>query len=377
MLERLPEKIKELRIEKGWKQEELGERIGLSRDAISKWENGKNIPRLPELQSLATVFEMKVSELVQEAEEERNSMLESLVVKNISASKTIEYFGLEDVYKAYVTYWKDFNKYSENDPHWIDNNTFLTLINRKTKEINGIRDFGMYSPTPADYLFVSNFLPVSMYGGMEKEQYKNISESVLENFEKELDDAVQIAKNSNKQPLFLYDYCGTNNYIAWSFDEKKPVCVYGYKAYRKYFSVSELYCVDEKQISENHNYMVIVPTDKLIDDVGLILSSDGWNIRMTWDIWEKRELKNVMITDWSFCPEHEKYYKDAIKLINMTRKRDCGCVEQYIRLEKRVAAYERLYEKGAPIVILQSEMSLLVKAMGLLQEELLKKALKV
>ena len=89
MLDKLPKKIKALRIAKGYKQEELGERIGLTRDAISKWENGKNIPRLPELLSLAMVFEMNVSELLQEIDEERKSMVNSLLVKDVSALKTI------------------------------------------------------------------------------------------------------------------------------------------------------------------------------------------------------------------------------------------------------------------------------------------------
>lgn len=51
------DRIKELRISKGWSQEELGERLGLKRAAINKYENGsvENIKRST-IQTLADIF---------------------------------------------------------------------------------------------------------------------------------------------------------------------------------------------------------------------------------------------------------------------------------------------------------------------------------
>ena len=60
----------ELRIEKGLTQGELGEMLGVSDAAISKWENGEAMPRLAKLQQLADVFDVSVNEL---ATGERNS----------------------------------------------------------------------------------------------------------------------------------------------------------------------------------------------------------------------------------------------------------------------------------------------------------------
>lgn len=374
MLDKLPKKIKELRIAKGYKQEELGERIGLTRDAISKWENGKNIPRLPELLSLAMVFEMNLSELLQEIDEERKSMVNSLLVKDVSALKTIEYFGLDETYSAAMAYWNE--EYQDTrDFDWFENNTFLFLINRKTKEINGIRDFGMFNPAPTDYLFVSDYLPFHVWGWQDKEKVKVSGEKTLEKFEKEISNAIKVAEQTNKQPLFLYDHGGTNNYIAWSFNEKKAVCVYGYKSYRENFEVSDLYCFDENQIAKDHNYMIIAPSDELIKSVGLLLYSDTWNIKMPWDKWEKRNTKGIVITDWDFCKEHEEIYNEAIQFINMSRENDCGCDEEFTHLEKRVTSYEKSYAAKVPIVVLQGKMGLLINALEKLKDKLFEKTL--
>lgn len=40
----IAERIKVLRKAKGLSQEELADRIGVSRQAVSKWESGHNVP---------------------------------------------------------------------------------------------------------------------------------------------------------------------------------------------------------------------------------------------------------------------------------------------------------------------------------------------
>ena len=39
----LADKIMELRKKNGWSQEELAEKIGVSRQSVSKWENGVSL----------------------------------------------------------------------------------------------------------------------------------------------------------------------------------------------------------------------------------------------------------------------------------------------------------------------------------------------
>lgn len=52
------EQIKNLRIEKGWTQAELGEKLGYSPQTISAWERGQNQPDIQALTALANVFQV-------------------------------------------------------------------------------------------------------------------------------------------------------------------------------------------------------------------------------------------------------------------------------------------------------------------------------
>ncbi|KON86001.1 XRE family transcriptional regulator [Sporosarcina globispora] len=45
------EKLKKERKEKGWSQEELAEKLFVSRQSVSKWENGRTTPALKSLLS--------------------------------------------------------------------------------------------------------------------------------------------------------------------------------------------------------------------------------------------------------------------------------------------------------------------------------------
>ena len=55
--------LKVLRAEHGWSQEELGRRVGVSRQAINAIERGKYYPALPLAFKLADVFNLKIEEI--------------------------------------------------------------------------------------------------------------------------------------------------------------------------------------------------------------------------------------------------------------------------------------------------------------------------
>lgn len=52
----LSEKITLLRKKKGWSQEELAERLNVSRQSISKWESEQSIPELDKILQLSSIF---------------------------------------------------------------------------------------------------------------------------------------------------------------------------------------------------------------------------------------------------------------------------------------------------------------------------------
>lgn len=69
MIQDLGERIVLLRKERNLSQEALAERIGVSRQAISKWERGEASPDIQNLASLAEEFGLSLDEFVHAAEE--------------------------------------------------------------------------------------------------------------------------------------------------------------------------------------------------------------------------------------------------------------------------------------------------------------------
>lgn len=62
----LSEKIYTLRRKSGLSQEQLAEKIGVSRQTISKWEGGLSTPELDKLQALSVFFQLSIDELTSE-----------------------------------------------------------------------------------------------------------------------------------------------------------------------------------------------------------------------------------------------------------------------------------------------------------------------
>ena len=58
------EKLQELRKRKGLTQEELAERLFVSRTAVSKWESGRGYPNIDSLKAAAKFFSVTVDELL-------------------------------------------------------------------------------------------------------------------------------------------------------------------------------------------------------------------------------------------------------------------------------------------------------------------------
>lgn len=62
----LADKIMELRKKNGWSQEELAEKIGVSRQSISKWESAQSVPDLNKILLLSKVFEVSTDYLLKD-----------------------------------------------------------------------------------------------------------------------------------------------------------------------------------------------------------------------------------------------------------------------------------------------------------------------
>lgn len=62
------EKLQELRKEKGLTQEQLAEKLYVSRTAISKWESGRGYPNIDSLKAIARFFSVTLDELLTSGE---------------------------------------------------------------------------------------------------------------------------------------------------------------------------------------------------------------------------------------------------------------------------------------------------------------------
>lgn len=56
--------IKKLRVEKGLTQDELAEKLSVTRQAVSNWENGKTQPDIETLTKLAEIFDVSVEKII-------------------------------------------------------------------------------------------------------------------------------------------------------------------------------------------------------------------------------------------------------------------------------------------------------------------------
>ena len=94
------EKIKEQRIKKGWSQEQLATQVHVSRQAVTKWENGDGYPDIENLKILSDLFDISIDELVKDdfnvKENERLEIITHLTkkIKIKSTIRTIEIHAL-------------------------------------------------------------------------------------------------------------------------------------------------------------------------------------------------------------------------------------------------------------------------------------------
>lgn len=89
--------ILELRTNKGWTQEELANMIPITRQAVSRWEQGKSIPDSSTLVILSEIFDVSINELLsgkripkKEIVKESEKIALEIVDKHISMKKKIK-----------------------------------------------------------------------------------------------------------------------------------------------------------------------------------------------------------------------------------------------------------------------------------------------
>ena len=169
-------KLKSIRKQAGMSQEQLAEKLGVSRQAVTKWETDAGIPDINNIQSLAKLFQISIDTLLS-SDHHAQSLYESRIEYDIDMLKdfdmnlgtlgevTIEGYKEEKLIiqlssSTYQDLQKDFKiKFDDNKERLdIDLMTkdYVTKIQR--------RDINMYVMLPSQYLqrIECNVLPSSM-----------------------------------------------------------------------------------------------------------------------------------------------------------------------------------------------------------------------
>lgn len=107
----LGDNIQYLRKVNGITQEELAERLSVSRQTVSKWEMDQAYPEIPKLIELANTFHCKVDELLKEEMDKRDDVYSAVTIKRIPGFRMGRYVMIspnpEDDVNAFMDRWAE------------------------------------------------------------------------------------------------------------------------------------------------------------------------------------------------------------------------------------------------------------------------------
>lgn len=93
------EKLIKLRKASGLSQEELGNKLNVARQTVSKWELGETTPEMDKLEELSNLFEVSIDELV------KDSSIPNIITKEMNQEK------IYSLYKDFGTAKKGIKTY--------------------------------------------------------------------------------------------------------------------------------------------------------------------------------------------------------------------------------------------------------------------------
>ena len=114
----LADKIIENRKKNGWSQEDLAEKLGVSRQSVSKWESAQAIPDMKKILQLSEVFGVSTDYLIRDEIEEVPA-LEQAPVDN-GLEETVRSVSMEEAVS--------FLKYNETASHRISTGVMLCIL---------------------------------------------------------------------------------------------------------------------------------------------------------------------------------------------------------------------------------------------------------
>ena len=83
------EKLKKLRKENGLTQEQLAEKLYVTRTAVSKWETGNGYPAIDSLKMISELFGISIDELISDGDVENKRLLEKRISGRFYAAAVV------------------------------------------------------------------------------------------------------------------------------------------------------------------------------------------------------------------------------------------------------------------------------------------------
>ena len=105
---KLNEKIYTCRKKTGLSQEALAEKLGVSRQSVSKWETGESVPEINKLPMLANIFNVTTDWLLSEEDEYKQNFNTS-----VDEDEKIKQEQIKRINREFVN--------NQNYPQWLDN----------------------------------------------------------------------------------------------------------------------------------------------------------------------------------------------------------------------------------------------------------------
>lgn len=136
----LADKIIKLRKQNGWSQEELADKLNVSRQAVSKWESTASIPDMDKIIKLSLLFEVSTDYLLMDDKEDvesapygSDSLLRKIDINTVNTYLDIARIAYHRIaYGVVLCIIAPITllicvQYSENDPGVISNNTAVAI----------------------------------------------------------------------------------------------------------------------------------------------------------------------------------------------------------------------------------------------------------
>lgn len=99
----LSEKIMDLRKKKGWSQEELAEKLDISRQSVSKWESNASIPDIDRILALSRLFGVSTDYLLKD--ELQQETVQTTEVLEESPEQTVRNISMEEA-NHFMELWR-------------------------------------------------------------------------------------------------------------------------------------------------------------------------------------------------------------------------------------------------------------------------------